>query len=71
MRRNRSSNKGEGELHAAARSGDIRAVQAIVATNPRALNSRDKHSRTPYPPHDVHIVVLGAILIIYLGPASQ
>ncbi|KAL6587847.1 hypothetical protein OROMI_000825 [Orobanche minor] len=35
------------ELHAAARSGDLTAVQAICAANPLAVNSRDRHSRTP------------------------
>ncbi|PKI44162.1 hypothetical protein CRG98_035455 [Punica granatum] len=35
------------ELHAAARSGDLTAVQIILASNPLAVNSRDKHSRTP------------------------
>ncbi|EEF42484.1 putative ankyrin repeat protein RF_0381 [Ricinus communis] len=38
---------GEGELHAAARSGDLNAVQSILSLNPLAVNSRDKHSRTP------------------------
>ncbi|XP_059657013.1 uncharacterized protein LOC132303672 [Cornus florida] len=41
-----SSNLGE-ELHAAARSGDLNAVQLICSSNPFAINSRDKHSRTP------------------------
>ncbi|KAK3435229.1 putative ankyrin repeat protein RF_0381 [Eucalyptus grandis] len=35
------------DLHAAARSGDLRAVQSMLAANPLAVNSRDKHSRTP------------------------
>ncbi|XP_009766633.1 uncharacterized protein [Nicotiana sylvestris] len=35
------------ELHAAARSGDLTAVQTLCSTNPLAVNSRDKHSRTP------------------------
>jgi len=38
-----------GDLHAAARSGDLIAVQSILISNPLAVNSRDKHSRTPYP----------------------
>lgn len=42
------SNTGE-ELHAAARSGDLNAVKSICSSNPLAINSRDKHSRTPYP----------------------
>ncbi|WVZ09638.1 hypothetical protein V8G54_014168 [Vigna mungo] len=35
------------DLHSAARSGDLIAVQSILASNPLAVNSRDKHSRTP------------------------
>ncbi|XP_052211490.1 uncharacterized protein LOC127814196 [Diospyros lotus] len=35
------------DLHAAARSGDLAAVQRICSSNPLAINSRDKHSRTP------------------------
>ncbi|KAK7407062.1 hypothetical protein VNO78_08702 [Psophocarpus tetragonolobus] len=35
------------ELHTAARSGDLIAVQSILASNPLAVNYRDKHSRTP------------------------
>ncbi|CAJ1930938.1 unnamed protein product [Sphenostylis stenocarpa] len=35
------------DLHTAARSGDLIAVQSILASNPLAVNSRDKHSRTP------------------------
>ncbi|KAK4858193.1 hypothetical protein QYF36_012570 [Acer negundo] len=34
-------------LHAAARSGDLQAVQTILSSNPLSVNSRDKHSRTP------------------------
>ncbi|KAH0647252.1 hypothetical protein KY290_033243 [Solanum tuberosum] len=41
-----SSDRNE-ELHAAARSGDLNAVQTLCSTNPLAVNSRDKHSRTP------------------------
>ncbi|XP_030454046.2 uncharacterized protein LOC115675493 [Syzygium oleosum] len=41
-----SSRSGEA-LHAAARSGDLRAVQSMLAASPLAVNSRDKHSRTP------------------------
>lgn len=37
------------DLHSAARSGDLAAVQSIISSNPLAVNSRDKHSRTPYP----------------------
>jgi hypothetical protein len=54
MGRNRGGGGGGGggdtELHAAARSGDMKAVESIVSSNPLAINSRDKHSRTPYPP---------------------
>ncbi|GAV58061.1 LOW QUALITY PROTEIN: Ank_2 domain-containing protein, partial [Cephalotus follicularis] len=35
------------ELHAAARSGELEAVESILNSNPLAINSRDKHSRTP------------------------
>lgn len=44
-----SAGFGDEELHAAARSGDLKAVQAICSANPLAVNSRDRHSRTPYP----------------------
>ncbi|KAK2427477.1 Ankyrin repeat family protein [Trifolium repens] len=36
-----------GDLHTAARSGDLIAVQSILISNPLTVNSRDKHSRTP------------------------
>ncbi|GMP95195.1 hypothetical protein CsSME_00044333 [Camellia sinensis var. sinensis] len=42
----KSSNLAE-DLHTAARSGDLVAVQSICSSNPLAINSRDKHSRTP------------------------
>lgn len=42
-----ASNPASEELHAAARSGDLHAVHRILSSNPLALNSRDKHSRTP------------------------
>ncbi|KZV31721.1 ankyrin-3 [Dorcoceras hygrometricum] len=35
------------KLHAAARSGDMKAVQELCSANPLAVNSRDRHSRTP------------------------
>ncbi|XP_038974805.1 poly [ADP-ribose] polymerase tankyrase-like [Phoenix dactylifera] len=38
---------GESDLHAAARSGDLRNVESICNSNPLAINSRDRHSRTP------------------------
>ncbi|KAH8479316.1 hypothetical protein H0E87_031672 [Populus deltoides] len=48
MGRNRGGGGGgDTELHAAARSGDMKAVESIVSSNPLAINSRDKHSRTP------------------------
>ncbi|KAJ0970895.1 hypothetical protein J5N97_018854 [Dioscorea zingiberensis] len=37
----------EPDLHAAARAGDLRAVESICSSNPLAINSRDRHSRTP------------------------
>ena len=49
------------ELHAAARSGDLKAVQAICSTNPLAVNSRDRHSRTPYP----HLFSLLFLFILF------
>lgn len=45
-RESSSSDRNE-ELHAAARAGDLNAVQTLCSTNPLAVNSRDKHSRTP------------------------
>ncbi|KAI3453887.1 hypothetical protein Pfo_010550 [Paulownia fortunei] len=42
-----NANSGNEELHVAARSGDLTAVQAICSGNPLAVNSRDRHSRTP------------------------
>ncbi|KAJ8538452.1 hypothetical protein K7X08_027673 [Anisodus acutangulus] len=45
--RKQSSTDRSEELHAAARSGDLTAVQTLCSTNPLAVNSRDKHSRTP------------------------
>jgi len=42
----KSTNLGD-DLHAAARSGDLIAIQSICSSNPLAVNSRDKHSRTP------------------------
>lgn len=44
------SRRNTGDIHAAARSGDLPTLQSILASNPLAVNSRDKHSRTPYPP---------------------
>ncbi|CAI0461175.1 unnamed protein product [Linum tenue] len=38
---------GEGDIHAAARSGDLTALQLLLGSNPLAVNTRDKHSRTP------------------------
>ncbi|XVF58845.1 hypothetical protein PTKIN_Ptkin07bG0098800 [Pterospermum kingtungense] len=49
-RMSRKRNKGdmiEIDIHAAARSGDLSTIQSILASNPLAVNSRDKHSRTP------------------------
>ncbi|GFP79350.1 putative ankyrin repeat protein rf_0381 [Phtheirospermum japonicum] len=42
-----NASSGNEELHAAARSGDLAAVQSICGANPLAVNSRDRHSRTP------------------------
>ncbi|KAJ8509815.1 hypothetical protein OPV22_000249 [Ensete ventricosum] len=35
------------DLHAAARNGDVTSVESICNANPLAVNSRDRHSRTP------------------------
>ncbi|KAK9699069.1 hypothetical protein RND81_08G150900 [Saponaria officinalis] len=40
------SSKNE-DIHIAARNGDVNCVELIIISNPLALNSRDKHSRTP------------------------
>ncbi|CAL9781218.1 unnamed protein product [Musa acuminata subsp. burmannicoides] len=37
------------DLHAAARNGDLTTVESICNANPLAVNTRDRHSRTPYP----------------------
>ncbi|KAJ4802712.1 Ankyrin repeat-containing protein [Rhynchospora pubera] len=37
----------EPELHAAARVGDLQKVESICSSNPLAVNTRDRHSRTP------------------------
>ncbi|KAI3978326.1 hypothetical protein MKX01_013124 [Papaver californicum] len=42
-----SGGGGEEDLHRAARTGDVHAVQSIIASNPLTVTSRDKHSRTP------------------------
>ncbi|KAI5656488.1 hypothetical protein M9H77_25281 [Catharanthus roseus] len=40
-------NAADEELHSAARSGNLEAVQRICSANPLTINSRDRHSRTP------------------------
>ncbi|CAL9068339.1 unnamed protein product [Musa banksii] len=35
------------DLHAAARNGDLTTVESICNANPLAVNTRDRHSRTP------------------------
>ncbi|XP_047322691.1 putative ankyrin repeat protein RF_0381 [Impatiens glandulifera] len=47
MGKPQKSSEAGGDLHAAARSGDLMAVQRICSSNPLAINSRDKHSRAP------------------------
>lgn len=68
--KDRGSSTGIGEsenaLHSAARSGDLNAVQSILSSNnPLSIivNSRDKHSRTPYP---IPITQLFFITYFYL-----
>lgn len=43
------ASKRDDDIHAAARNGDVTTVELIISSNPIATNSRDKHSRTPYP----------------------
>ncbi|KAJ0539190.1 hypothetical protein HanRHA438_Chr08g0354581 [Helianthus annuus] len=58
------SNSSE-DIHAAARAGDLVAVQTIITSNPLSVNSRDKHSRTPYPSlYSFNIIILPALHII-------
>lgn len=45
------------DIHNAARSGDLQKLQSICSSNPLAINSRDKHSRTPYPFYFIIIVI--------------
>uniref|UniRef100_A0A7N0UG70 Uncharacterized protein n=1 Tax=Kalanchoe fedtschenkoi TaxID=63787 RepID=A0A7N0UG70_KALFE len=42
-----AASTGSDELHEAARSGDLVKVISILSSNPLAVKSRDKHSRTP------------------------
>jgi hypothetical protein len=42
-------------LHKAARSGDAAAVESLCESNPLAVNSRDRLSRTPYEPPSLQI----------------
>lgn len=53
----------DNNLHAAARAGDLSSVVTILASNPIAVNSRDKHSRTP-----LHLAAWSghAQIVIYL-----
>ncbi|KAK1379039.1 poly [ADP-ribose] polymerase tankyrase-1 [Heracleum sosnowskyi] len=43
----RNWKQSEVDVHAAARAGDLSGLQLICSSNPLAINSRDKHSRTP------------------------
>ncbi|KAL8104104.1 uncharacterized protein LOC141677247 [Apium graveolens] len=43
----RNWKQSEKDVHAAARTGDLSAVELICSSNPLSVNSRDKHSRTP------------------------
>ncbi|KAH9620186.1 hypothetical protein KSS87_019005, partial [Heliosperma pusillum] len=51
MKKTRESEKmkssKEDDIHGAARNGDVNLVELIISSNPLALNSRDRHSRTP------------------------
>ncbi|KAL3645790.1 hypothetical protein CASFOL_010970 [Castilleja foliolosa] len=64
-----NASSGDGELHAAARSGELEAVQSICSANPLAVNSRDRHSRTPYPIF-VHLLALIISTILSLHIAA-
>lgn len=51
------------ELHEAARSGDLSKVQSILISDPLAVNSRDKHSRTPYPSFSLFLLFSFVVLL--------
>ncbi|KAI4304663.1 hypothetical protein MLD38_040140 [Melastoma candidum] len=61
--RKRMGKHQDNNLHAAARAGDLNSVVSILASNPIAVNSRDKHSRTP-----LHLAAWSghAQIVIYL-----
>jgi len=66
MGKPQKSSAGE-DLHTAARSGDLNAVQSILSSNPLAINSRDKHSRTPYPLLYLFIALIGFFCVVLFG----
>ncbi|XP_058103879.1 uncharacterized protein LOC131247928 [Magnolia sinica] len=43
----RKGSNSSADIHTAARTGDVETLQSISSSNPLAINSRDKHSRTP------------------------
>ncbi|XP_077244750.1 ankyrin repeat family protein [Tasmannia lanceolata] len=47
MGNSRRGSSSKNDIHTAARTGDIHAIQSICTSNPLSINSRDKHSRTP------------------------
>lgn len=54
-------------LHDAARMGDLVKVQSIFCSNPLVINSRDRHSRTPYvSSYHIFTILLSYILVFYL-----
>jgi hypothetical protein len=53
-------------LHKAARSGDAAAVESLCESNPLAVNSRDRLSRTPYEPPSLQIPPFPPFFPLYL-----
>jgi hypothetical protein len=54
-------------LHKAARSGDAAAVESVCESNPLAVNSRDRLSRTPYePPPSLQVLPFPPSFPLYL-----
>lgn len=54
-------------LHDAARTGDLIKVQSILCSNPLAINSRDRHSRTPYvSSHHIFTILLPHLFVFFL-----
>ncbi|THU55371.1 hypothetical protein C4D60_Mb11t05850 [Musa balbisiana] len=54
------------DLHAAAWNGDLTTVESICNANPLAVNSRDRHSRTPYPFSLVLLSLIFAFVVVIM-----